>query len=63
MLHFHKTNEFICIGGGGGGSTYNSMFYMIGPQGLGASEKKTKKNYIILQGGELTCFHFFKSSC
>ena len=19
MLHFHKTNEFICIGGGGGG--------------------------------------------
>ena len=32
-------------------------------QGLGASEKKTKKNYIILQGGELTCSHFFKSSC
>ena len=33
-------------------------------QGLGASEKKKqKKNYIILQGGELTCFHFFKSSC
>ena len=25
-----------------------------GPQGLGASEKKPKKNYIILQGGELT---------
>jgi hypothetical protein len=34
------------------------------PQGLGASEKKIiKKYYIILQGGELTCFHFFKSSC
>ena len=33
-------------------------------QGLGASEKKNKqKNYIILQGGELTCSHFFKSSC
>ena len=32
------------------------------PQGLGASEKR-KKNYIILQGGELACFHFFKSSC
>jgi hypothetical protein len=31
------------------------------PQGLGGSEKKP--NYIILQGGELTCFHFFKSSC
>ena len=35
MLHFHITNEFICIEGGGGGgekgvSTYNSMFYMIG---------------------------------
>jgi hypothetical protein len=26
-------------------------------------KKKEKKNYIILQGGELTCFHFFKSSC
>jgi hypothetical protein len=26
MLHFHKTNKFICIGG----STYNSMYYMIG---------------------------------
>jgi hypothetical protein len=28
--------------------------------------KKKQKNYymyIILQGGELTCFHFFKSSC
>jgi hypothetical protein len=25
--------------------------------------RKKKKNYIILQGGELTCFHFFKSSC
>jgi len=38
--------------------------YMSVTQGLGASEKKTtKKNYIILQGGELTCFHFFKSSC
>ena len=34
------------------------------PQGLGASEKKfNKKYYIILQGGELTCFHVFKSSC
>ena len=33
-------------------------------QGLGASEKKNKKKYyIILQGGELTCSHFFKSSC
>ena len=32
-------------------------------QGVGASEKKPKENYIILQGGELTCFHFFKSSC
>ena len=36
----------------------------VAPQRLGASEKKKeKKNYIILQGGELTCFHFFKSSC
>ena len=25
--------------------------------------KKQKKKYIILQGGELTCSHFFKSSC
>ena len=35
------------------------------PQGLGASEKEKKieKYYIILQGGELTCSHFFKSSC
>jgi hypothetical protein len=32
------------------------------PQGLGASEKPPK-NYIIIKGGELTCFHFFKSSC
>ena len=24
---------------------------------------RKKKYYIILQGGELTCFHFFKSSC
>ena len=34
MLHFHETNEFICIwgfgGGGGEGTTYSSMFYMIG---------------------------------
>ena len=28
MLHFHKTKEFICIGGGV--STYNFMFYVIG---------------------------------
>ena len=33
MLHFHKTNEFICSWGGGGGgggglSTYNFMFYV-----------------------------------
>jgi hypothetical protein len=26
-------------------------------------KKKQKKNYIILQGGELTYLHFFKSSC
>ena len=26
-------------------------------------KKKKKKYYIILQGGELTCVHFFKSSC
>jgi hypothetical protein len=26
-------------------------------------KKNNKKNYIIIQGGELTCFHFFKSSC
>ena len=26
-------------------------------------KKKNKKYYIILQGGELTCFHFFMSSC
>ena len=25
-------------------------------------KKKPKKNYVILQGGELTCSHFFKSS-
>jgi hypothetical protein len=31
MLHFHKTNELICIGlEGGGVSTYNFMFYVIG---------------------------------
>ena len=35
MLHFHKTKEFICIewgggGVGGGGSTFNFMFYVIG---------------------------------
>ena len=35
------------------------------PQGLGASEKKKKKKilYNTTRGGELTCFHFFKSSC
>ena len=34
------------------------------PQGLGASGNPPppKKNNLILQGGELTCFHFFKSS-
>ena len=38
--------------------------YTTDAQGLGASDKKKKKtNYIILQGGELTCSHFFKSSC
>ena len=26
-------------------------------------KKQKKPNYIILQVGELTCFHFFKSSC
>ena len=26
-------------------------------------KKKNNKYYIILQGGELTCSHFFKSSC
>ena len=26
-------------------------------------KKNKKKYYIILQGGELACFHFFKSSC
>ena len=41
---------------------FNQQILPSYPQGLGASEKK-KKNYIILQGGELTCFHFFKSSC
>ena len=40
-----------------------SAMYLFQSQGLGASEKKRKKNYIILQGGELPCFHFFKSSC
>ena len=40
-----------------------STMYM-NPQGLGASEKKNIYiYYIILQGGELACFHFFKSSC
>jgi hypothetical protein len=34
-----------------------SLLFIIQTQGLGASEKK-QKNYIILQGGELTCFHF-----
>ena len=34
--------------------------HLLYTQGLGASEKT---NYIILQGGELTCFHFFKLSC
>ena len=29
MLNFHRTNEFIGIGGGGGGvSTYNSMYVL-----------------------------------
>ena len=38
--------------------------WYVDTQGLGASEKKKKKKYyIILQGGELTCSHFFKSSC
>ena len=44
--------------------TFDNKFDYLYAQGLGASEKKKKKkNYIILQGGELTCSHFFKSSC
>jgi len=39
---------------------YHIMLY--GAQGLGASEKTHKKNYIIQQGEELTCLHFFKWS-
>ena len=44
--------------------SHGTMKYTLKAQGLGASVKKNKKtNYIILQGGELACFHFFKSSC
>jgi flagellar biosynthesis protein FliP len=45
----------------------NILNYIYIPQGLGASEtpplQKKNPNYIILQGGEPTCFHFVKSSC
>ena len=42
---------------------YTNKGNHIGAQGLGASEKTPQNYYIILQGGELACFHFFKSSC
>ena len=45
------------------------LFLCLDTRGLGASGKKEKKErkkkryYVVLQGGELTCFHFFGSSC
>ena len=51
---------------------YNNVLYpsperlpVVNSTGARCVRKKKiiKKYYIILQGGELTCFHFFKSSC
>ena len=39
------------------------IFIHIEHTGARCVRKKKKNYYIILQGGELTCFHFFKSSC
>ena len=42
---------------------YTKLFSPLNSTGARCVRKNNKKYYIILQGGELTCFHFFKSSC